>query len=204
MILKPLSDEPLRPWETTILFPASHRIDEAEAIIVEIGPGRGDFLYHLAAQHPDSLVVAIEIKRKRIDRLAHRLQKRRITNVLLVQSDARKALPELFPPNAIDEIHINFPDPWPKKRHTKNRLMSEAFLEQCALRLKPGGTLHFATDQGWYAEETRERFRAVEKLSSCYPEGIALNPPHAFPTLFMEKWRNLGRQLHYQKYEKTA
>jgi len=203
MILKPLSNKPLRPWETTVAFPASLSIDAAESIIVEVGPGRGDFLYHLASEHPDSLVVAIEIKGKRIDRLVQRLQKRGIDNVLLIQDDARDAIEHLFLDASIDEINVNFPDPWPKNRHTKNRLMTAEFLQICAHRLKTGGRFNFATDQGWYAEDARAAFAQIDSLSSCYPEVIVTNPPDAFPTLFMEKWRDLGRTLHYQKYIKS-
>ena len=204
MILQPFADKPLRPWEMPVLFPASPAIDDAPSIIVEVGPGRGDFLYHLAEAHPTSLVVAIEIKCKRIDRLIHRLQKRGITNVKLVQDDARAALPRFFGAGTIDEIHINFPDPWPKKRHTKNRLMTEEFLHTCTSCLKPDGTLHFATDQEWYAEDAREMFMHIGMLAPCYEGGIIIDPPDAFPTLFMEKWRDLGRTLHYQKYRRIT
>lgn len=202
MILKRLSDEPLRLWETPVLFPATLSIADAQSIVVEVGPGRGDFLYHLAREHPESLVVAIEIKGKRIDRLVHRLQQRGIENVALIQSDARSALPHFFEEETIDEIHINFPDPWPKKRHTKNRLMTEDFLRSCAVRLKPGGRLHFATDQEWYALGVRDLFAGIASYEAQFEGGIAKDPPDTFPTLFMQKWREMGRTLYYQKYKK--
>lgn len=185
-------------------WPASLNPADFERVIVEVGPGRGDFLYHLAEKHADGLVCAIEIKRKRIDRLVHRLQKRGVENVMLIQNDARMAVPQCFDEASIDEIHINFPDPWPKKRHTKKRLMCESFLRDCATRLKSGGHLNFATDQDWYAFETHELFAAVDGLKSVYDEGIVTNPPDAFPTLFMQKWRECGRTLHYQRYRKIS
>ena len=203
MILKQHTDKPLRTWETPYRWPASLDPRNFERVIVEVGPGRGDFLYHLAEKHGDALVCAIEIKRKRIDRLVHRLQKRGIENVMLIQNDARAALPQCFEKASIDEIHINFPDPWPKKRHTKNRLMCESFLKECATRLKPGGHFNFATDQDWYAFETHELFARVDALESVYDEGVVINPPDAFPTLFMQKWKDNGRTLHYQRYIKV-
>lgn len=202
MILKRTLDKPLRTWETPYRWPAALDPRDFEKVVVEVGPGRGDFLYHLAETNPDALVCAIEIKRKRIDRLVHRLQKRGITNVTLIQNDVRKALPECFEEASIDELHINFPDPWPKKRHTKNRMMCESFLKDCATRLKPGGHFNFATDQDWYAFETFELFTEVDSLESVYDEGVVMDPPDAFPTLFMQKWKEMGRTLHYQKYRK--
>jgi tRNA (guanine-N7-)-methyltransferase len=204
MILKRISDKPLRPWETPVIFPATLSIADAGSIVVEVGPGRGDFLYHLAEKHPESLVVAVEIKGKRVDRLVRRLQMRGIENVMLIQSDARRALPECFEEVSIDEIHINFPDPWPKKRHTKNRLMNEGFLLECAARLKSGGTLHFSTDQEWYALEVRNLFADIASYEAQFEGGIAKDPPDAFPTLFMQKWREMGRSLYYQKYRKLT
>jgi len=193
-----------QPWYTPLKFPANLVIDSASSIIVEIGPGRGDFLYHLAESRPNSLIVAIEIKRKRVDRLISRLQKRDIDNVVVINSDARWALPNAFGLESIDEIHINFPDPWPKKRHTKNRMMQKAFLEECARRLKSCGHLYFATDQEWYAEEARLTFAEMNDLTSCFEEVIQRDPEASFPTLFMQKWREAGRTLFYQKYMKSV
>jgi len=204
MILKRLSEEPLKPWKTPVLFPATLKPECAKRLIVEVGPGRGDFLYHLAESHPEGLVAAIEIKRKRIDRLFHRLQNRGIENVMLIQSDARWALPRFFKIGSIDQIHINFPDPWPKNRHEKNRLMCEEFLAECASRLKTGGHLFFATDQEWYAQDVREIVQDIDSFSSCFDEGIRINPPGAFPTLFMQKWATAGRTLYYQRYYKIT
>ena len=148
--------------------------------------------------------VVIRFCQRVLDRLVHRLQKRKITNVMLIQNDVRKALPECFEEASIDELHINFPDPWPKKRHSKNRMMCESFLKDCASRLKPGGHFNFATDQDWYAYETHELFSEVDSLESVYDEGVILNPPGAFPSLFMLKWKEMGRTLHYQRYKKIT
>jgi tRNA (guanine-N7-)-methyltransferase len=203
MILQRRSKEALKPWEMPVLFPSTLDIEHADSIVLEIGPGRGDFLYHLADVNRDGLVAAIEIKRKRIDRLMQRLQMRGIDNVILIQSDARWALPRFFNDSSVNEIHINFPDPWPKKRHTKNRLMTEEFLRMCLKKLRVGGSLNFATDQGWYAKEVRQIICGIEELKSQFEEGIVKDFEGAFPTLFMQKWKEIGRILHYQRYLKV-
>ncbi len=191
-----------QPWKVPVMFPASLPIAEAGRLIIEVGPGRGDFLYHLAAAHPDALIVGIEIKRMRVDRLVERLQKRALTNVLLIQSDAREALPTLFAADSVNEIHVNFPDPWPKRKHGAHRVMSEEFLRECVRTLETRGSLFFATDDKPYADAVIKTAARVEELASCIEGGVAKDLDDAFPTYFARKWKEMGRTLYYQKYVK--
>jgi len=175
----------------------------ARRLIVEIGPGRGDFLFHLAESNPDATVVGIEIKGKRVDKLIRRIERRGLANVHLIQDDARAALPCQFRPGTIDEIHIQFPDPWPKKRHAKHRPINEGLLSDCARALKPGGVLSFITDHRPYAELSSEMLARTEGLSNSYDAPFVTELADAFPTLFMEKWKSEGRTIYYQRYLKS-
>lgn len=181
------------------MWPAKSPAAEKRRVIIEVGPGRGDFLFHLAEKNPDALVVGIEIKGKRVDRLIRRIQKRGLLNIRLIQDDARNALPRDFGDNHVDEIHINFPDPWPKKRHEKNRAVSAEFLSQCARVLKPGGSILIATDHENYAGQIRENAACVKGLASA-----SAGETELYPTLFATKWKKEGRKFFCQKYQKEG
>lgn len=185
------------------IYPSSAVIGSSARIIVEVGPGRGDFLFHLAEKNADAQVVGIEIKRKRADKLIQRVEHRGLANVVIVHDDARHALPHLFGTGSIDEIHINFPDPWPKRRHAKNRAASAEFLKRCAAALKPGGTLTFITDHLQYAMDVSDYLLSIPDLRNAYRERYLTDVDDVFPTLFAMKWREEGRRITYQKYFKT-
>jgi tRNA (guanine-N7-)-methyltransferase len=175
---------------------------QAKRTIIEIGPGRGDFLFHLAKTNSDALIIGVEIKRKRIDKLVQRIEKLGLTNVKLIQTDARVVFSELFQDASIDEIHIQFPDPWPKNKHAKNRTIQIPFLKECSRVLKKGGTWNFATDSGIYAQHVAGLMPKVDDLENCFEDAIAENLEDAYPTFFSMKWKKLGRTLTYQKYRK--
>jgi len=187
---------------TPFIYPASLSLKRETPIILEIGPGRGDFLFHLAETNPDSTVAAIEIKRKRVDKLIARVEKRDLKNIAIIQDDARCALPRFFEENSVDSIYINFPDPWPKRRHEKNRVLSRDFLDECHRVLKFYGTLNITTDYQPYAEDVANCVSGIAQLETCYPEVVAREVPDAYPTLFAQKWMSMGRQIYYQKYQR--
>lgn len=183
---------------SVIAYPAADIEGDA---IVEIGPGRGDFLFHLAETNPDKCVYGIEIKGKRFDKLVTRREKRKLDNLKLILADAKVALPKLFGEKKVEEIHINFPDPWPKERAAKKRLLKTWFIADCAKVLSSGGTLSITTDVGWYAAEVYKSCQEITLLKSLY-DGVTTQSPDAFPTLFAEKWKREGRTIYYQKYSK--
>lgn len=130
-------------------FAAAHH--PAPPFLVEIGSNRGRFLQELAALYPDHSVVGIEWRGKWADTIAQECAARGITNAHLLVSDARYALPLLFPDGAISAIFILFPDPWWKRRHAKRRLFTPAFFQLLASKLAPGGHLIIKTDVEPYA-----------------------------------------------------
>lgn len=186
----------------TFAYPATPIAASYERVIVEIGPGRGDFLFYLARGNPTAAIVGIEIKARRTDLLIERIEKQGLKNIWLVQDDARHALPTLFAKDSIDEIHINFPDPWPKRRHGKNRAASHSFLEDCLDRLKKNGTIEIATDHASYARDIERALTKLTGFKNCYETPIVHDRPDAFPTFFAQKWQREGRQMNYMKYRK--
>lgn len=112
---------------------------------VEIGIGKGDFLTELAARHPEVNYVGLEAQQGVLYFAARKAVERALSNVRLLVFDAAH-LTELFAPDEVARIYLNFSDPWPKKRHAKRRLTSEIFLARYAAVLKRDGEIHFKTD----------------------------------------------------------
>lgn len=187
--------EPLLCYPATPFAPAGR-------IIVEVGPGRGDFLFHLAQGNPKALVGGIELMHERFEKLIVHRDRLDLQNIWLVQGDARRVLPELFPHN-VDEIHIHFPDPWPKRKHHKNRLIQMPFLRACVQALKPNGLLFFTTDDASYAEWTADLIATVSELESVYHPVIHTEGEDTFPSYFYQKWVKAGRVIQYQKYRRS-
>lgn len=162
-------------------------------MILEIGPGRGDFLIYLARERPTEKITAIEYKRKRYEKLLQRTSS--FPNIELHFGDARLVLPE-FPEESIDETYILFPDPWPKRRHAKHRLFQLPFLGVLQQVLRKKGRVVIATDDESYRNQIREVFEKSTQFS-LLPEIFH------FPTLYAQKWEKEGKTLFSLIYEKV-
>jgi tRNA (guanine-N7-)-methyltransferase len=153
------------------------------AFVWEIGCGHGHFLTGYAAQHGDRLCIGIDIVLERIERADRKRERARLSNLHFIRADASDFLAAL-PAHAIaTEIYILFPDPWPKRRHWKNRLMDSAFLTAAAQRTGQGTRLHFRTDHEPYYLE-------VVTLIQAHPNWQARpNDPWPFelPTVFQKR-----------------
>jgi tRNA (guanine-N7-)-methyltransferase len=136
---------------------------------LEIGFGNGDTLVQQASEHPDIDFIGIEVHEPGIGHCLIAARHADVENLRLIAHDAIEVLQHQIAAGSLDRINLYFPDPWPKKRHHKRRIVQQAFLEMCADRLKPGGALHIATDWANYAEhidaelDASPRFLASER-----------------------------------------
>jgi tRNA (guanine-N7-)-methyltransferase len=126
-----------------------------------------------------------------------------LTNIRVVQHDAAEVLRDMVPPESVDGIHIFFPDPWPKKRHHKRRLLQPAFATLAAECLRPGGYLHVATDWQDYAEQALEVLGAVPALGNT-AERFAPRPASRPLTKFERRGRDLGHGVWDLLFEKAG
>ena len=170
-------------------------------IILDIGCGHGDFLIENTMKHNDYFFIGIEISRKRVYKTSSRLAKRNIANYAVVDSDGETALKLLFTRGSVDEIHINFPDPWLRKRQWKNRLFKPSFLIQAVRVLKKNGILNFVTDVEEYANEVCSILTDFPFLKNNYSSLIEKNIYSEFPTLFYKKMSPL-REICYLSFKK--
>ena len=159
--------------------------------ILEIGFGMGETTAAIAAAHPENDYLGIEVHTPGVGSLLKLIGERGLANLRLIQHDAVDVLRNMIPPASLDGAHIFFPDPWPKKRHHKRRLVQTDFVALLASRLKPGGYLHLATDWQEYAEQMLAVLCAEPQLENT-AVGYAARPDYRPQTKFETRGLKLG------------
>ena len=142
-------------------------------VTLEIGFGMGDATARIASAHPDRDFIGIEVHGPGVGSLLNRIDALQLTNLRVVRHDAVDVVRDMIAPASLHAVHVYFPDPWPKKRHHKRRLMTGAFVHELALRLQRGGYLHVATDWEDYANEMLSALRAEALLENTAAEFAA-------------------------------
>ncbi|MEQ4305969.1 tRNA (guanosine(46)-N7)-methyltransferase TrmB [Plantactinospora sp. B6F1] len=166
----------------------------AAPVVLEIGSGMGDATVAMAAADPGRDYLAVEVHTPGIANLLALTERHGLTNLRIAQGDALDLVRHLLPPNRLDGVHIFFPDPWPKPRHHKRRLIQPAHVALLRSRLVRGGTLHCATDWPEYAASMRDTLAADPELVNLYP-GYAPRPAHRPVTKFERRGASAGRPI---------
>jgi tRNA (guanine-N7-)-methyltransferase len=164
------------------------------AVIAEVGFGMGETTASIASQNPANDYLAIEVHSPGVGSLLRQIDAGGLANIRIVQHDAVEVMRDMVPPGSLAAIHVFFPDPWPKKRHHKRRLLQPAFAELAASRLAPGGLLHVATDWQEYADQVLEVLRATPGLANT-AEGFADRPAWRPETKFERRGLKLGHAV---------
>jgi tRNA (guanine-N7-)-methyltransferase len=182
----PRSESPVDP---RTLFPEPDR-----PIVLEIGFGMGAATAELAGAHPDTNYLGVEVYTPGVGKLLSLAEAHGLENVRVVHDDAILVLEQMIQPHTLSGIHLFFPDPWPKKRHHKRRIVRPALTEMMAERLVPGGYLYMVTDWEPYAEVALDVLSATRGLQNRY-RGYA--PPQSWrpSTAFEAKGRASGRPI---------
>jgi tRNA (guanine-N7-)-methyltransferase len=172
-------------------FDACQVFGRVAPLVLEIGSGMGEATAATAAADPGRDVLAVEVHTPGLGNLLRLVEAAGLANVRVLEADAREVLATLLAPASLDELRIWFPDPWPKARHAKRRLVTPALLDLAASRLRPGGTLHVATDWDDYAEAVR---RLVQEHPSY--EQVRADRGSRPVTRFEQRGRDAGRHAH--------
>jgi tRNA (guanine-N7-)-methyltransferase len=159
--------------DLTGLFP------DSEQVILEIGFGMGEATALLGRDFPKTGFVAVEVHKPGIGKLMARIEELELSNIRIVEGDAHPIVKTMISDVSLDGVHLFFPDPWPKKRHNKRRIINTEFLKLIHQKIKKGGFFHIATDWVPYAEYIQEAFAA----SPLFTGGVVERP----------EWRPLTR-----------
>jgi len=168
-------------------------------IVLEIGTGMGETTAAMASADTRVGILAIEVHRPGIGSLVAKVVERELTNVRIIEGDAITVLENQILPDAVDGVRLYFPDPWPKKRHHKRRIVQTEWLDLVASRLRQGGYLHMATDWEPYAEWIQERCDKNSKFSG----GMIPRPDWRPLTRFENQGLSKGHQIFDFIYRKV-
>jgi tRNA (guanine-N7-)-methyltransferase len=169
---------------------------------LEIGFGNGEHLLECASAAPDSDFIGIEVHRPGVGHLLLGAAQAGIRNLRVLAHDAVEVLELQIPPSSLDALHLLFPDPWPKKRHHKRRIVTARFAQLVASRLKSGARIHLATDWEPYALQMLDVLDACGALANCVPAGGFLDYSMArTATRFERRGERLGHRVRELLYE---
>lgn len=182
-------------WQREHLFPGCREW------VLEIGSGMGEATLELARTSPETGIIAAEVHDRGIAALARGLDERALTNVRIFVGDGRDALRDYLAVDSLDGIRVFFPDPWPKSRHHKRRLLSPETVGLMVGRLRPGGLLHVATDHAGYAEVIGQNLEAEPRLRRVH---LGDRPPWRPETKFERAGSQAGRPSIDFCYRRSA
>ena len=172
---------------------------------VEIGIGNGDALIHMAANDRDSLYLGIEVHEPGIGRCLNNIHKLQLSNLRLIRHDAIEVLEQMIDASSLDRILLFFPDPWHKKRHHKRRIVDQRFRDLIHLALKPGATIHIATDWQDYAESIAQQFLEDERFDNQgNADGHVERPDYRPQTRFEQRGLRLGHGVWDLMFTKSV
>ncbi|MFO1415471.1 MAG: tRNA (guanosine(46)-N7)-methyltransferase TrmB [Burkholderiales bacterium] len=172
-------------------------------IVLEIGFGMGETTAAIAAAQPERDFLGLEVHAPGVGALLKRIDEMALRNVRVIRHDAVEVVEHMIPAAALAGIHVYFPDPWPKKRHHKRRLLQPAFVHALAGRLAPGGYLHAATDWEDYAQDMLATLGA-EPLLANTAAGFAPRPPWRPQTKFETRGLKLGHGVFDLVFTRTG
>ncbi|MDE2775845.1 MAG: tRNA (guanosine(46)-N7)-methyltransferase TrmB [Chloroflexota bacterium] len=187
-------DWPLRPER---LFP------RVQPLVVEIGFGNGDFLMHLARTQPRRNILGFEISGQSLDKAEAKIERLGLDNARVIHGRAETALAHLLAPESVREFHINYPDPWFKKRHQRRRLIKRDTVDLLTSRLAAGGHLRLATDIIDYAQMAHEILSETRGLSNAFDAPWVHEVEERFRTKYELKGYREGRRGHFFCYARN-
>lgn len=169
---------------------------------LEIGCGIGDFMVQLAAQQPQHNFIAIDIFNRGCHKTCRRIDDAGLPNVRVLRTEARSLLLRHIKAQSLRAIYINCPDPWPKKRHRKRRLVNSEFLKIALYALEEGGDFHFSTDFSDYGIEVGELLAAEPGFDNCHSNPYVHDLTDYPISKYMRRFLDLGQPIYYSRYRR--
>ena len=184
-------------YSTELIDPAG-LFQQSKEIILEIGFGMGEATALIGRDFPNTGFLAVEVHKPGIGKLMARIEELELSNIRIIEGDAHPILQTMIPNKSVDGVHLFFPDPWPKKRHNKRRIINAEFLKLIHPKIKDGGFFHIATDWVPYAEYIQEVFAA----SPLFTGGVVDRPEWRPVTRFEGQGITKDHQVNDLRYMK--
>lgn len=165
------------------------------ARVLDIGFGDGEALVTMAARFPELDFLGVEVHEPGVGHLLVLLERARLTNVRIIRRDVVDVIDDMLEPTCIDAVNIFFPDPWPKKRHHKRRLISDSFMPRLQKITTADALLHIATDWQDYAESILDVVSRSPAFAPCDPSGVLAGLAERPPTKFERRGQRLGHTV---------
>jgi len=180
--------EPNTPLDLPALF------GNLRPVYLEIGFGNGETLAEMAARHPERNYLGVEVHAPGVGHLLLEIERRGLGNLHLLQRDAVELLKSGLPPASLAGVYLFFPDPWPKKKHHKRRILTPGFVELLARVIRPGGRFHAATDWEHYAYKMLDVLSTADRLfaNDTGPRAFSPRPDDRPQTKFERRGQRLG------------
>ena len=169
-------------------------------ICIEIGFGMGSATSAIADKNPEINYIGIEVHKPGVGRLLADIEHKNLSNLKIINHDAVEVLSKMIKDSSLDGVHILFPDPWPKTKHHKRRLINDEFTDLLVCKLKPGGYIYTATDWENYAEQMLDVFSRSEKLDNAFndwADSPVWRPQTAFERKGLNK-NHIIRELYFK------
>ncbi len=183
----------------------NQRINSAQRIHVEICSGNGEWIVDKAAKNPEILYVAVEKKFMRVRKIWSKMKNAGLENLLIVSGMGEDFFTYYLTDNSVEEIFINFPDPWPKARHAKHRIIKDSFLPPIHKILKQDGKITVTTDSVEYSTEILDVFGKSSDFENFYPEkGYAILDEEYGGSYFRRLWADLGRENRLMTFKRQG
>ncbi len=172
----------------------------AKRVELDLGCGSGSFTAALAKRYPDYAVMAADVMKGRLRKLAKRCHREGVENMTLYRTEARHLIALVLPDGFLDRVHLLCPDPWPKDRHRGHRLMASDFIAQLARVLKRGGVFHFSSDDEPYFEAVTRVMTMSNLFDEAEPDPELSDIRSDFENRWLEEGKAV-RHIYYRKRE---
>ncbi len=173
-------------------------------ICIEYCSGNGDWVIQRAQKDPSQFWIAVEMQFKRVRKIWSKMHNLSVKNLLIVCGEAQTFTKYYLPKNSVDEVYVNFPDPWPKDRHAKHRLIQKSFVDELADVVKTGGNAIYATDDAAYSAQMIKVMLSHEHWKPCFPKPYYIQQWEDYGHSWFENlWREKERGFFYMQFCST-
>ncbi|MCH9633682.1 MAG: tRNA (guanine-N(7)-)-methyltransferase [Chlamydiae bacterium] len=193
---------PQRTERVLLENPLQNLFSTPNPIHLEFCSGNGDWICQKAELYPQWNWIALEMRFDRVRKIWSKMKNRGLNNLLICCGEALDIATHYVDTQTIDQISINFPDPWPKKRHAKHRLIQAPFLNELSRVLKPGGVAHVVTDDENYFQQISRHFLDHSSFSSLFPNPYFTSDVSDYGgSYFMNLWKEKKRSFYFSKFQ---